>query len=81
MVSLQVMIRLPLSVIGDGAVTHFLSSSLGALVVAVLASAVLGFIVWWVVALVVSLVGLALWRLRRRIRPGATAETDLRTRF
>ena len=80
MVSLQVMIRLPLSVIGDGAVTHFLSSSPGALVVAVLASAVLGFIVWWAVALVVSLVGLALWRLRRRLRPGAARETDLRTR-
>lgn len=74
------MIRLLLSVIGDGALTHFLSSSLGALVVAVLMSAVVGFVVWWTVALTVSLLGLALWRLRQRSRPGAAPETDLRTR-
>ena len=74
------MIPLPVNVIGDGALTQFLSTSAGALVVAVLASAVLGFIVWWAVALVVSFVGLALWRLRRRWRPGAAPETDVTTR-
>jgi hypothetical protein len=74
------MTQLPLSVIGDAAVAHFLSTSEGALVVAVVASAVLGFIVWWAVALVVSFLGIALWRLRRRWRPGAARETDLRTR-
>ena len=74
------MIKLPLNVIGDASVAHFLSTSPGALVVAVVASAVLGFIVWWAVALMVSLVGLALWRLRRRLRPGAARETEVRTR-
>lgn len=50
---------------------HFLSSSAGALVVGIVASAVLGFIVWWAVALMISVLGLALWRLRRHWMPGA----------
>jgi Flp pilus assembly protein TadB len=50
---------------------HFLSTSFGALVVAVVASAVLGFIVWWAVALAVCFLALAAWRLRRRFSPAA----------
>ena len=55
-------------------IAHFLSTSAGALVVAVVASAVVGFIVWWAVALTITLVALALWRLRERL--GRTAARD-----
>jgi hypothetical protein len=62
------MIPFPVNVAAYAA-SHFLSTSAGALVVAVVASAVVGFIVWWAVALVVSFLALTLWRLRRRLRP------------
>jgi hypothetical protein len=41
------MIQLPLSVIGDVVLAHFLSTSPARWSLALVASAVLGFIVWW----------------------------------
>jgi hypothetical protein len=65
------MIQLALNVIGDGVLAQFLTTSARAFVVAVVTSAVVGFIVWWAVALAVCFLALAAWRLRRRLSPAA----------
>jgi hypothetical protein len=53
------MISFSWNVTTDRAVAHFLSTSAGALAAAVIGSAVVGLIVWWAVALVVSFLALA----------------------